>query len=167
MLEYFQRNKKITKIGVMVKDLRPSTMNYGLISLGNRLVKSSDYDVSVFCQDWRTPPEVPIFSVLQYRNIWGFDGTLVGTDIDSIRYMKNIPNVCKKILYIWDIYEHTKLTSVSEIRAIYNDPKVTLVSRSIEYARIIGENFNRNVEIAPYFDSREFENIIKGIGDGK
>ena len=143
MLPNFERKNPVTKIGILVKDLRPSTKNYNIIDLGNKIAKEhNDIDFYVFNQDWRIPPHSFSFSVLQQRNAWGFDGLLIATDISSAKKLLNLPNTCQKYFYIWDMMAWQNLPNIQEIDNLYKNPELQLIVRSNLYLDIIHKNFD-------------------------
>jgi hypothetical protein len=165
-LEYFKRNKNITKLGVLVRDLRPSTLTYSLVELANK--KVSDLELTVFHNDWHPGMITNNVSQMQYRNAYGFDGTLVSTDIRTALILLNLPSTCKKLFYIWDMYEYQNLNSLDEVIELFCDESLGLVVRSESYRKIVELNFNRvgktpkeQVFVANDFDSPEFLNIIR------
>ncbi len=163
MLEHFRRTKKVTQVGVLVHDLAPSTLSYGLIDLGNKLADRLDVDFYVFVADWKTPPHTHKFPIYQYRNMWGFEGTLISTSLKTNAYLSNIPDTCRKLFYMWKIDEFQSVGNLNELGKIFTvDTEV--ICRSEEYADLVSINLNVSPKVAPSFDSPEFLNII-GIKD--
>lgn len=159
MLEHYKRTVEVSKIGVLVKDLRPSTMSYGLMRLGNEIANSDIHtDFYVFHEDWKTPPRNIAFPLLQYRNAYGFDGTLVATSIETARHMLELSSSCRRMLYIWDMNEYLSLSDISQLEIFQ---QVEVIARSHEYAGIICNNFHVTPQVADSFDSKEFRTIVR------
>lgn len=157
MLPYFKRHKKITKVGVMVEDLRPSTMNYSLIELGNRIANERiDIDFYVFNESWKKPHASICFPLLQQRHIWGFDGLLIATNINTARKLINLPNTAKKSFYVWNLIEWTNsLTNAKEVLELYRANNLTILTRSKDYAFVLKNNFNVESIILEDFNYEE------------
>ncbi len=158
MLEYFVRTKKISKVGIFVEDLRPSSLIDSIMEFCNNI---NNLDPYVFHGDWKESSYRVNFPLLQYRNAMTFDGDLIATNLDTARKILVIPSRGKKFLYVWNMYEHLSLPTIDDIISIYGNSDLELIARSLEYAEILTRNFNTKVHIAPKFDSKEFESIIK------
>lgn len=172
MLPYFQRTKKITKVGVVVDDLRPSTMNYSLIDLGNKIANErSDIDFYVFNEGWKRPPTSICFPLLQQRHIWGFDGILIATNINTAIKLINLPNVAqKKFFYVWNLIEWTNtLTNSKEILELYRANNIKIITRSSDYAFVLQNNFNVEPLILEDFNYEKSITLFKTYtrGEGK
>lgn len=143
MLPEFTRKNPLTKIGILVKDLRPSTRNYNIIDLGNKITRENiNIDFYVFNEDWKVPPNTFSFPVLQQRNAWGFDGILISTDIPTTKKLIALPNTCKKYFYVWDMAEWNKLNNIKDVYDIYANPDIMLIARSDFYLGILYKNFD-------------------------
>jgi len=137
-------------------------MNYNLIALGNKIAKEhTDIDFYVFNEDWVTTPNSICFPLLQQKNIWGFDGTLISTNLDTTKKLLAMPNTSKKFFYVWDMFEHLTLDSAKLALAIYRHSDLTLLARSIEYNTILERNFYTEVRTAKDFN---YDDILKIIG---
>lgn len=165
-LEYHKRTKEVNRVGVLIRDLRPSTLTYSLVEFASR--DSLDESVTIFHTDWRPGMSLSKLSLMQYRNAYGFKGTLVSTDLTTTKILLNLPNTCRKIFYIWDMYEYQSLESVDEVMSIFCNESLDIIVRSECYKKIIELNFNRiaklpgeQVLVSKNFDSSEFLNIIK------
>ncbi len=158
---YFKRNK-LFRLGVLVNDLRPSTMNYSLIELGNKIAKDHiDIDFYVFHNEWHTPPNSVCFPLLQQASIWNFTGTLISTSLDNTKKLLGTPNTIQKFFYVWDMFEHTKLASAKHVYDIYQHKDLTLLGRSIYYSKILEHNFNRTVETVKDFEYARILELIR------
>lgn len=159
MYPYFQRQKAISKIGILVSDLRPSTRNYHLIETGNKIAKEQlDIDFYVFNEDWKVPSHTICFPLLQQRNAWAFDGILISTDIPTTRKLLALPDTCSKYFYIWDMMEWTTLKNTEEVLNLYSNDKISLIARSLEYSQILAQNFNT---IPLVLEDFKYDSIIK------
>ncbi len=169
MLPYFKRASPLNKVGVMVEDLRPSTMNYALIDLGNKIANErNDIDFYVFNEAWKRPPSSICFPLLQQRHIWGFDGVLIATNINTARKLINLPDVAKKkYFYVWNLIEWTNaLTKSNEVLELYRASRVQVITRSQDYAFVLKNNFNIEPIILEDFNYEEsiklFTSYIRG-----
>lgn len=162
MLSNIQRLKPISKLGVMVADLRPSTLNHSLITFGNKLVENPEFDFYVFNEDWKRPPVSLTFPLLQQRNAWGFDGNLVATNIATAKKLLNLPNTCKKYFYVWNMIEWMNaIEKASDVLDLYHDPSLHIIARSKDNAFILQHNFNKEVQILQDFDYEQSIKLFK------
>jgi hypothetical protein len=162
MLHYFHREKEISKVGILVRDLRASTLSYNLIDTGNRIANEcTDVDFYVFNEDARLPPKSIGFPTFQYRNAWAFDGVLISTDINTTRILQRFPDTCKKFFYVWNMQEWHGLSNIDAVHELYCDPKIELIARSDEYAAILLGNFNREAYIIEDFNYEQLHVFIK------
>jgi len=147
---------------VLVNDLRPSTMSYSLIDLGNKIARDHiDIDFYVFNQDWQNPPHTISFPLLQQKNIWGFHGTLISTNLDTTQKLLVMPNTAKKLFYVWNIFEYQSLPNAKHVYDIYQHPDLTLIGRSVEYSSILQNNFNQTVQTLEDFNYGGLLEIIR------
>jgi hypothetical protein len=160
MLQDIERPTTINKIGVMVSDLRSSTLNHQLISFGNRLVNErADFDFYVFNEDWKQPPTSLCFPLLQQKHAWGFTGCLIATNFATAKKLLSLPDTCKKFFYVWNAVEWMNVSnSASEVLDVYHNPKLHMLARSEDHAFLLTNNFNKPVEILRDF---EYEPSIK------
>jgi len=147
----------------MVEDLRPSTMNYALIDLGNRIANErSDIDFYVFHEAWKRPPTSLCFPLLQQRHVWGFDGVLIATSINTARKLISLPNVAsRKYFYIWNLIEWTNsLTNSQEVLQLHKSDHMKVIARSEDYAFVLKNSFNIDPIILQDFNYEESINLF-------
>jgi hypothetical protein len=163
MSEHFKRTKTVKKLGIMVSDLRSSTMNYNLIKLGNKIANEcTNIDFYVFNEDWQPSPISICFPVLQQRNAWGFDGSLVATNLATAKKLLNLPNTCLKYFYIWNIIEWTNGEPLAQdVLDIYNNADLQLVARSKDNQFILENNFNAKAHLLKDFDYAESTKVFQ------
>lgn len=161
MSEYFERINKVTQVGVVLKNLEPATMTYGLIDFANKVSRDRlDIDVSIYIEDIKTPPTTINVPVYQYRNMYGLRGSLISTCITTTKYIMSIPDTCQKYFYIWNMDEYITLGNIDEVLSLYNDDRLKLICRSEEYAKIVSMCFNVQPLVCESFDHPDFLNII-------
>lgn len=134
------------KIGVILSHTERSQAAYTLIRNINRLVvTNSDISPIIFTEEVTRCCMIPSCPILNMADIWGFDGTVVATNLNNIQTLINSPGPSKKVFYVWDL-EWLRLMNYpimySDLYNIFSNPKITVVPRSTSHQAILQNNFN-------------------------
>lgn len=157
------RLKDITsmkKLGVMLTDLRGSQESYLAIEQMNRLVLETDIDCTIFTEFSRFKPcMTPLFGVMDFAEIWSFDGLLISTNLSNTNISINALNAAKKIFYVWDLeWLRGKKDFVENVN-IYRSNKVELIARSNDHSIVLQNYTNRKPNrVIPQFNLKELIN---------
>jgi len=133
-------------LGIVVKDLLPSQINYELFTQLNN--KYEEMNAFIFCKNL-TKSFFPIkFPILNYNKIFsGYlaeDSLLVATDLDSALTLSKVKNKAKKIFYVWELeFLHNK--DYNSNYEIYNSLPVYTRSNSYKQALDNYANINSNI----------------------
>lgn len=142
------------KLGVLITDLQPTQQSYITIKALNYVVETTDIDCTIFAEYSRFRPIIePRFSVMDMTEMWSFDGVLISTNLSNTKLMNDALNSATKAFYIWDLEWLRHKKDFIQNLAIYQSPKISLIARSVDHARII-QNYTNMVPklIAPQFN---------------
>ncbi len=132
------------KVGVAVTNLGPTQLNYFLIQNTNRLLaERHDVDLIVFYENLHNPCLTMNFGSMQLTEAWGYDGTLIATTLSTASKILQFPGPSRKLFYVWDLeWLRMREKSFSELRSIYANPRLQLIARSDEHARVLEACWN-------------------------
>lgn len=133
-------------LGIIVKDLLPSQLNYELFTQLND--KYEQLNAFIVCKNL-TKSFFPIkFPILNYSKVFsGYleeDTLLVATDIDSALTLSNVKNKSRKIFYVWEL-EFLQNKDYNNNYQIYNALPVYTRSNSYKQALDNYANIDSNI----------------------
>jgi hypothetical protein len=144
----------MVKLGIAVKDLGPSQLNFNMIRAANSLVMSRpDIDIIGFYENIQRHCLAMNFAVMQIAEAFAFDGTVVATTFSTAEKLLRFPSPKKRLFYVWDLeWLRSPRTPYRTWQAVYGNPELTLLARSQDHAKAIGQAWNREVGILEDFD---------------
>ena len=136
------------QLGLILPHLGASQLSYLAIHHANHMNRQGN-PVILFYEDL-VEPCIPLISpCMNVNEIWGFDGLLIATSIDSCLAMINAPNPSKKVFYVWDLEWLRGKTDFEYNNRAYRHEKVELVCRSESHADILENYSNRRATVIP------------------
>lgn len=142
------------KIGFCLEDLGPSQLSYEFITNSNQILeKGITFDIIGFYEGVARPC-IPInFATMQIAEAWGFDGILIATSLSTAQKVLKCPSASKKIFLVWDLeWLRTKNLNFRDLREVYANPKLTLVARGADHAKVIEDLWHKKCEVVNGFD---------------
>ena len=143
------------KFGVMVHSLRACQQNYYLIQSLNEMASDSGHDLIVFFEEPAVASAPVKFATMQAIEGYSFDGVLIATNFQLARKLARYPGPAHKIFFVWEL-EWMLMNGAlhRDLRAVYCNPNLKLVTRSQEYAKIIEDVWNlpNKVLVADFLD---------------
>jgi hypothetical protein len=141
------------QIGIILPHLGTSQLSYLITQQVNR----GDGKYVIF-QKHPLPPIQRVFtSVFPISEITKFSGTLIGSDLDSARYMINLTSPARKIYYPWHMewmkHGNDYLSTVKTIMS----PQIEVIARSQSYADQIRIMNREPSAIIPDYDLGAFK----------
>jgi len=115
---------------------------------------------TIFCDRIRTPCLQPMVPVMQIIEAWGQNGISIATSVDMADRLLSFPCANKRFFYVWDMSwmdDNRKFINLSHIFR-----GIEIIARSEYHAKLIGNNFNVNVN--HICDNFEIDNILKELG---
>lgn len=147
----------IKSFGVLINNLGNDdkssklTENINLL-LNNRYI----YSPTIFFLHRTEPKALCRCLQIQQNHAWGYDGTLIATDISSAMILKECVRAKRKIFYIYDL-EWMKLDVLiyRELCKIYKNPEIDLIVQNQEQYEIVSKCWKTPVGIVKEFDYDE------------
>jgi hypothetical protein len=147
------------KLALCVNHIEPDDRGRALVENINKInEKYPKTNAFVFHHDWSWAGIVPLFGMLQLRELWTYDGVAVATNIDTARRVIQAPEPSKKFFYLNDL-EWTKLyVPFKQLQSIYMNKELELIANSEEDAKIIEKVWRKPSLIVENYN---YEQLIK------
>ena len=152
------------KIGVIVNNLRASQLSECVVDCFNYISEStSDTDTIAFYKKHPILGTVPLFSCMEQTEVWGYEGNVIATCLESPETLLKVTGPKKKYFYLWDLeWTRTPARSYSKIKSIYQNPNIELIARSESHAELIATYWKKPIAIIKDFEAKE---ILSLCGD--
>lgn len=136
------------KLGIAVSDFGASQLNYLIVNNVNEYLKDNyKTDIIGFYENLTKYSLNPQFSCMQSVEMWGYDGTVIATNLNAASDIIKIPTVKNRIFYIWDLeWVHLMDKNYEALDAVYTNPKLVLATRCDDYAQLIEKMWNVKVQ---------------------
>ena len=152
------------KIGVVVNDLSLSQLNYYLIDNTNRHIAGPGkmLNVIAFYENCCLPCIPLNFASMPVSELYGYDGTLVTTNLTTTMRALNSFGPSSIFFYLWDLewirYQQKRWADFAQI---YRNPKIKLLCRSEEHKRVVEGCWNVSVEgVCNDWDYQSLLNVV-------
>ncbi len=146
---------KVNKLGVLVSSLSHSQQSYELVKSVNQFVENNkNVDVCLFTES-TSPPLFEInTAVMGLYDVWGYDGTIIATNLSTAKTINNIPGTNRKLFYVYNFeWIHNPYTFYEYIEMCKN---LDIINRTPSHAKIFKNNFNKDsIFTLPEFDLEE------------
>jgi hypothetical protein len=151
-------------MGVLVDNLGLSQIAFTTATAIHRYIhEHGEWDISVFIKDLEAHCTPCNFSIMQLYNGYGFNGTLVATNLDLANKLISFPGQKRKVFYMWDMEWFRRPISHNLLNDIYNNPILDIVCRSDEHAKYFESAWGRKVKgVVPNFNIKELIGVIHG-----
>jgi hypothetical protein len=128
----------MNRVGIMVKNLGPSELNWRLVRQANHLMARGQASVVFFYEDLAPAFQAPLGATMNTVEAWGFDGPVVATSLSTARKLSLCPTARTRLFYLWDL-EWLRLTDrpYRALRSIYSDKSLKLVCQTEEHRRLV------------------------------
>lgn len=144
----------MNKLGFLLPHLGSSQAAFYTINTANIMFGQPDIDITIFYKELFQPCSKPLCASMNAAEIWGFDGVLISTDIDTTLMSLNAVAPKRRLFYIWDLeWTHAGKNDFIYNMQAFRNPRVELVARSNSHAYVIDNYANRPVNaIIPDFN---------------
>lgn len=148
-------------IGLILPNLSASQLAFEFINQANKVSFEGKYECILFPMSITTQCIKPLVAVMNMSEIYNFNGILIATNLYSASHIANLKNNSRKLFYIWDLeWLRGKLNFIENIQ-IYANPKLELICRSEDHAKIINNYCNRMPKVVENCDiNKMVENEI-------
>jgi hypothetical protein len=149
------------KLAVCVNRIDDSDLGRALVENINKINdKFPKTNAFVFHHDWGWSGIVPMFGMLQIRELWTYDGVAIATNLDTARRLLEAPEPSKKYLYLTDL-EWTKVDApFKHFYNIYMDKRLELIANSEADSKIIEKVWRKPTLVVENYN---YEQLIKTI----
>ena len=149
------------KLAILLPKIDQSQLSLLMVKNINKLSElNPDISPVVFHNDWGFVGLVPLFCMLQIREIWGFDGVAISTNLDTTQRLLATPTTSKKFFYVWDLEWLTLQINYKALANIYLNPEIELIARSQSHANIISKVWRAPAHVLEDFNHEQLKQII-------
>lgn len=145
----------IKKIGLMLNDLGNSQVALqAIFEVNEMLRKRVDVCPTFFYLDLVPMIIPPLCAVCQCAEAICYDGPVIATSVSTAVRLSNLPGSPKKFFYCYDLeWIKPQPTNYEEMARVYLDPKLSLIARGEDHAKLIENCWNRTpVGVVEDFD---------------
>lgn len=154
-----------TRLGIAVRHLGASQLNFEIISQANDLVGSRmDVDVVGFFEEPRQACFHPAFATMQMMEGWGYEAPIVATTFTTAEKLLRFPACPRRMFYVHDLeWLRGGQRSYEHLRSVYASGQLLLIARSDDHRRLLEQLWNRPVAaVMPSFDIEQLLSLTDG-----
>lgn len=151
------------KLGIAVNNFGANQLACLLIENVNKfLTQHYNIDIIGFYENSIKYTITCNFATMQSVEMWGYTGPTVVTSLNTAHDIINIPSIPKKYFYIWDLeWLNIDGKDYQKLHEIYTNPKLMLLTRNEDYAKLIEQCWNVRVnDIVPDCNIEKLVSII-------
>lgn len=138
---------KSVKCGIILPHCGPSQLSFYVVNQVNNISNlHPKYDFCLFLENLIRPAIIPNCAVMHANEIFGFDGVLISTNINSAIACSKAVNKAKNIFYVWDLEWLRKQNDFIHNISAFRSPYIHLIARSESHKKIIEDYCNKKVE---------------------
>lgn len=144
----------VKKLAVCVRDLGPSQLTFRLIAAANELVGAGEgVDVLALFERPARPCLAMNFAATHLAEGYGYDGVVLATSLSTARAALGFPSASRRLFYLWDLeWLRGGKGTFRRLRAVYGDPRLTLLARSPDHAAAARAAWNREAVVVDDLD---------------
>jgi hypothetical protein len=120
------------KLGISLSTVTTSQLMTCIINFVNKCIQADRYiDVAIFYDTIINPSLLPACGLLSQKDMWGFDGIVIATDLNTAQKLIASPCPKARYFYVWDL-EWTKMPQFihKSLMDIYQNNQLPLIARS-------------------------------------
>ena len=152
------------KIGVMANNLAASQLSECIVESFNFISQTDlDVDTILFYKKHPALSMTPLFCCMEETEVWGYEGYVIATCLDSAETLLKVTGPIKKFFYVWDL-EWTRKAGqkYSRLKSIHQNPNIDLIARSQHHADLISKYWKKPIAIVKDFEA---ESLLSACGD--
>lgn len=156
------------KVGIVLNSLFSSQLSYyALRNVNKYLSKEYLTNFIFFVRELVIPCIEPECGTMRWEELWGYDGHLITTDVESTRKAMMTPGPKSITFYAYDIDWFRRLKNSNPPRyedfaSIYQNPNIKIVARNEEYKKLIEGIWN--IKVAGVVDDFNMEQMLEIVG---
>lgn len=151
------------KVGIAASTLFHFQLTHNLFANVNILnAQSVDNDYYLFRETISPFPFAPNFPIMSLVDMWGFDGTVIATDIQTLDKLIECPCPTKKLFYVWNLeWIFQGKPSINALEKFYLNKDVELIARSQTHFDVISSVWKKPIGIVEDFNHEQLQQFIK------
>lgn len=120
------------KIGVIVKDMNCAEF----IKEGNLAAETND--ITFFYEETGPVAHINNFALMPIGELWGFDGTLISTDLSTTALLLQLPRAKERYFFINELdWVKMGYKDFYSLYHIYGNSEIKQLTKNEEYAKIM------------------------------
>jgi len=133
-------------IALLLNNVGASQLAYYAIKRFNQLALENTHSPFIFFEEHASPCMPASFSFMYASEIWGYDGTIIATSLNTADKLRKCIGNKKRYFYVWELEWLRTQANFEQIYDIYNDPSHKIIARCKDHARLLKNNFDVEVE---------------------
>ncbi len=146
------------KLAFIVDNLGPNELAHYLITSGNACLQANtDVDLVAFVHNFIPTCGEPRFAYMNVSEAYGYDGSLIATNLQTADKILNFPGPSRRLFYVWDL-EWMRLPNrnYDMFASVYKNCRLELFCRSKQHQFFIRNAWNREAKIVEYCNIEDF-----------
>lgn len=149
------------KAGILVESLGMSQKAYEIIRSLNQLEGLDEYwDMMVFYLEFDRFILPPKFALMNMVEAYGLDAPLISTSINTTKISLKCVRPTKRFFYVFDMEWTSSMHDVDELLDVYMNPKVELIARSADHAKVLEQCWKKPIDIIENFNYEKLTKLI-------
>jgi len=150
------------KLGIATNSIFRFQLTNNIFNSLNRLSSEDiDLDCYLFREVFSPFPMQPNFSIMSLVDMWGFDGTVIATDIPSVDKLLGCPCPKRKLFYVWNlewVFQGNPL--IKNLERFYLNNEIQLIARSKSHFDVISSVWKSPIGILEDFNYEQLRQFI-------
>lgn len=152
---------QLYKFGIMVNALDMSQQGYFIVKQLNDIVDANyRFSPIVFYKEYAKSIDVNRFCTLLEKEVWGFTGVVLATDLETADTLIHCPCPTKKFFYVWDLEWLYGMHPYKQLQDIYQSD-LELIARNQDHADILTKEWKKPQYIMDNFEPAALTQIVK------
>ena len=128
----------------------------------NLLIRNDyKYSPTVFYQVHDKVLVYPQFPRLMMQHAWGYEGTVISSDIVTTQLLKKCMRATKKIFYVFNLeWLYQGMPLFGALKDIYQDPTIELIARCQAHSDILNRVWKKPIGIVEDFDCEQLTKLL-------
>lgn len=150
-------------IGIILPNLEMNQLAFETIYAINKEIASNNgYDYRIFFEDLSARCIDPMCATMNSSEVHSYDGLLISTTLDNTKTALRAVGKIERVFLVWDLEFVRNPSNYIENMKIYRDPRIKLVARSTDHAKVLANYINRNADmIMPKLSLERIKNELK------
>lgn len=150
-------------IGIILPNLEMNQLAFETIYTINKEIASNNgYDYRIFFEDLSARCIDPMCATMNSSEVHSYDGLLISTTLDNTRTSLKAIGKIERAFFVWDLEFVRNEKNYIENLKIYRDPRIKLIARSEDHAKVLMNYSNRKADlIMPKLSLERIKNEFK------